>query len=286
MIRLGICNELFDGWDLHRVCRTVRALGYDGIEIAPFTLAPLITELTPNQRREIRETILDADLAVIGLHWLLANTEGLHLTHPDIQVRARTALYLCELAWATRDLGGSLMVLGSPKQRNLLPGVDYHQAFDHAAEVLRSVLPTLTECGVDLCLEPLAPSETDFLNTIAQANDLIRRLDHPRLKLHLDVKAMSTDPGGSVCELISKHGLEAGHFHAQDPGNLRGPGMGDLDFEPIVKSLAASGYNGWISVEVFDFTPGAEETAHQSLECLRRELRSAEKLRPINSSRE
>ena len=172
------------------------------------------------------------------------------------------------------------MVLGSPKQRNLLEGVDYHQAFDNAAEVLRVVLPTLSECEVDLCSELLAPSETDFLNTIAQANDLIRRLDHPHLKLHLDVKAMSADPGGSVCELIAKNGLEAGHFHAQDPGNLRGPGMGDLDFEPIVKSLVTSGYEGWISVEAFDFSPGAEETAHQSLECLRRELRAAENLRP------
>ena len=285
MIRLGICNELFEGWDLHHMCRTVRALGYDGIEIAPFTLAPLVTDLTPNRRREIRETILDADLAVIGTHWLLAKTEGLHITHPDIQVRARTALYLCELARATRDLGGSLMVLGSPKQRNLLEGVDYHQACDYASEVFKAVLPTLSECEVDLCLEPLAPSETDFLNTIAQANDLIRRLDHPHLKLHLDVKAMSADPGGSVCELIAKHGREAGHFHAQDPGNLRGPGMGAVDFEPIVKSLVASGYDGWISVEVFDFSPGAEETAHQSLECLRRELRAAEHMRPKATAR-
>lgn len=285
MIRLGICNELFAGQDLQHVCRTVRSLGYDGIELAPFTLAPLITDLSPSRRREIREIILDADLAVIGLHWLLANTEGLHLTHPDIQVRARTALYLCELARAARDLGGSILVLGSPKQRNLLPGVDYHQACDYAAEVLRTVLPTLSECEVDLCLEPLAPSETDFLNTIAQANDLIRRLDHPHLKLHLDVKAMSGDPGGSICELIAKHAAEAGHFHAQDPGNLRGPGMGDLDFEPIVKSLVASGYNGWISVEAFDFSAGAEETAHQSLECLRRELRAAEKFRSASLSR-
>jgi sugar phosphate isomerase/epimerase len=274
MIRLGICNELFEGWDFRRVCGTVAALGYDGLEIAPFTLAPRITDLPAWRRRELRETIADAGLATIGLHWLLAKTEGLHLTSPDAETRKRTAAYLVELARATNELGGSLMVFGSPKQRDLLPGVDYHQAMDYAAEVFSEILPALTTFEVDLCIEPLARSETNFLTSIAQANDLIRRLDHDRVRLHLDVKAMSGDPGGSVTELIAKHGAEAGHFHAQDT-NLRGPGMGEVDFDPILKALVASGYSGWVSVEVFDYSAGAEETAQQSLACLRRELHAA-----------
>src|SRR5690606_18745847 len=116
--------------------------------------------------------------------------------HPDPEVRKRTAEYLIALAEATRDLGGSVMVLGSPKQRDLLPGVDYHKAMDYAAEALAMVGRHLLDFNVDLCVEPLAPSETNFLTSIAQANDLIRRLDHPHIKLHLDVKAQSSDPGG------------------------------------------------------------------------------------------
>ena len=46
MIKLGICNELFEGWDFGQVCRTVKEIGYDGLEIAPFTLAPRITDLS------------------------------------------------------------------------------------------------------------------------------------------------------------------------------------------------------------------------------------------------
>jgi sugar phosphate isomerase/epimerase len=125
-----------------------------------------------------------------------------------------------------------------------------------------------------VCLEPLAPSETDFLTSIAQAEDLIRRVDHPNFKLHMDVKAQSSDPGGSVPELIARHAAEAGHFHAQDT-NLRGPGMGEVDFEPIVRALVASGYDRWVSVEVFDYSAGAEETAYQSIQCLKRELENA-----------
>ena len=124
MIRLGICNELFEGWEFAEVCRTVKALGYDGLEIAPFTLGAADRPRSPRAAgAELRRIVADAGLETIGLHWLLAKTEGFYLTHPDAEVRERTGDYLVALAEATRDLGGSLMVLGSPKQRDLLPGV-------------------------------------------------------------------------------------------------------------------------------------------------------------------
>jgi sugar phosphate isomerase/epimerase len=214
-------------------------------------------------------------LEVAGLHWLLAKTEGLHLTSPDHAVRSATAAYLIALAEATAALGGSLMVLGSPKQRSLLPGVTHQQASDAAALVLAAAMPAIGALGVHLCLEPLAPTETDFLNSIGEAQVLIDRVGHPALKLHLDVKAMSADPGGSVTSLIERHGREAGHFHVQDPDNLKGPGMGATEFGPIIRALLASGYQGWISVEVFDYSSGPEETAQASMECLRSCLKSA-----------
>ncbi len=273
MIKLGICNELFEGWEFDRVCRTVKGLGYEGLEIAPFTLAPRIADLSPGRRRELKAILEDSGLATIGLHWLLARTEGLYLTAPDPAVRTATGDYLIALAELTRDLGGMLMVLGSPQQRNLLPGVSYDQAVDYALEVFDRVMPAIGALGVDLCLEPLAPSDTDFINTCAQAMAVIRRVDHPHFRLHLDVKAQSSEPGATVPELIRRYAAAAGHFHAQDV-NLRGPGMGSVDFGPILEALVEANYDRWISVEVFDFSPGAEETARQSLACLRKFLRS------------
>jgi sugar phosphate isomerase/epimerase len=272
MIRFGICNELFEGWDLARACRTIESAGYDGIELAPFTLAPRIDELSPSDLRSIRQTISDHGLETIGLHWLLAKTEGLHLTHPDATIRRATEAYLVALGEATAELGGSLMVFGSPKQRSLLPGVTREQANGWAADAFDRVASRLEPINVQLCLEPLAPSETDFCNSIAEALALIERVDRPNLSLHLDVKAMSSDPGGSVPALIERHGSKAGHFHAQDPLTLRGPGMGDCDFGPIMRALSRSGYGGWVSVEVFDFSAGAELTARQSLRTLKAAL--------------
>jgi len=274
MIRLGICNELFDGWDFANVCRTVKALGYEGLEIAPFTLAPRIEELSAERRRELRSIVEDAGLQTIGLHWLLAKTEGFYLTTPQVDVRARTRDYLIALAEATRDLGGTLMVLGSPKQRDLMPSISYEEGFDYAVEVLEQAMPKIGELGVDLCIEPLAPSETDFLNTCAQATEMIKRINHPNFKLHMDVKAQSGETDSTVPDLIRQYAADAGHFHAQDV-NLLGPGMGEVDFEPILKALVDSGYDRWVSVEVFDYSPGAEEIARQSIECLKKNLNAA-----------
>src|SRR5579864_4918743 len=216
MIRFGICNELFEGWDLARVCRTIKKLGYEGIELAPFTMAPRITDLSAERRRELRSVIADAGLETIGMHWLLAKTDGIYLTSPDPAVRMRTLDYLVHLAEATHDLGGTVMVFGSPKQRDLLPGVTYEKACDYAVEVFSVLAPTFANLGVELCFEPLAPNDTNFINTIDQANALIARIAHPYVKLHMDVKAQSFEPGGTVPELITRHAARAGHFHAQD----------------------------------------------------------------------
>src|SRR3954454_12862190 len=205
MIRLGICNELFEGWEFADVCRTVKRLGYDGLEIAPFTLAPRIVDGSPARRRELRAMVEDAGLVTIGLHGHLAKSEGFYLTTPNEAIRRRTGDYLVALAEGTRDLGGSLMVLGSPKQRDLLPGVSYEEAEDYVVELFERIMPAVASFGVDLCLEPLAPSETNFLNTCDQADALIARVGHPNLKLHMDVKAQSGEVGRTVPELIARH---------------------------------------------------------------------------------
>jgi sugar phosphate isomerase/epimerase len=273
-VRFAICNELFEGWDWQRVCRFVKSAGYDGLEVAPFTLGSKPTEIPAQELSALRQQATDAGVQVIGLHWLLAKTEGLHLTSPDAAVRERTARYFVDLAKLCEALGGTLMVLGSPKQRSLLPGVTREQAFEFAADTLTRAMPEVASHGVTLCLEPLSPAETDFMNTCAEATPLIERIGHPNVKLHLDVKAMSSE-SASVETLIRRYGASAGHFHVNDT-NLKGPGFGDTDFVPLFKAIEESGYDGWISVEVFDYKPDPEAIATGSVEYMKRCLEAAE----------
>lgn len=282
-MQYAICNETFEGWEHQRICQIIAGFGYSGLEIAPFTLGPAPTQLPAEQRSLLRKQAEEAGITIIGLHWLLAKTTGLHLTHPDPTIRKETALYLGQLALLCRDLGGSLMVLGSPMQRNRLPEVSTNQAFDYALDTIKQAMPTLGEAGVRLCLEPLGTAETNFLNTCQEANALIQAVDHPLCVLHLDVKAMAaecqtSDNGQAIASLIREQISRAGHFHANDP-NRRGPGFGPMPFEPIMKALQESRYAGWVSVEVFDYSPDPETIARESIaymkKCLSIATRSA-----------
>jgi len=266
-MRYAICNETFEGWDHRRVCAFVAGLGYRGLEVAPFTLAGRVTDISPERRRELRRQAEDCGLTLLGLHWLLARTEGLMLTSPDVAVRKATADYLGELARCCADLGGDILVFGSPAQRRVPAGKTTAEAVEYAVDTFRRARAAVADAGVRLCLEPLAPPEADFITTCAEAVELLDRVGDPHFVLHLDVKAMSSE-ATPIPDLIRRHAGRTGHFHANDP-NRRGPGFGAVDFVPIFRALRQSGYDGWVSVEVFDYSPDPETIARESLRYMR-----------------
>jgi sugar phosphate isomerase/epimerase len=262
-LKYAICNETFEGWDHARVCARVAELGYTGLELAPFTLAPLITDVSSARRAELRKQAEAAGVTIIGLHWLLAKTEGFHLTSADAATRQRTGAYLAELAHAAAEMGGDILVLGSPVQRNLPAGMTRQEGNANALDTLRRCLPALERDRVYLCLEPLTPAETNFLTCAADAVALARELAHPFVKLHLDVKAMSAESAPTP-DVIRANSEFLHHFHAND-ANKRGPGFGATDFKPIFRALDDVSYSGWVSVEVFDYTPDPDTIARESI---------------------
>lgn len=266
-MKYAICNETFEGWDHPRICARIAELGYTGLEIAPFTLAPRITDVASARRAELRRQAESAGVQIIGLHWLLAKTEGFHLTSSDPVVRKRTGNYLADLARAAADLGGDILVLGSPLQRSIPEGHTRADADDFALDTLSHCLRALEQSRVYLCLEPLTPAETNFLNTAADGVALIQQLAHPFVTLHLDVKAMAAESRPAP-EVIRANRAFLHHFHANDH-NKRGPGFGDTDFKPICQALREIEYPGWVSVEVFDYTPDADTIARESIRYLR-----------------
>ena len=164
------------------------------------------------------------------------------------------------------------MVFGSPQQRSLLPGVSIEQAVAYSVEVFQSVTSCFADENVVLCLEPLTKKETDFINTCDHAMRIIERVNHPTVMLHQDVKAMLGAESDSIPTLIHHHKNFCRHFHVND-SNLLGPGMGETDFHPILNALIESQYDGWVSVEVFDYKPGAQHIATESMRCLQTVLK-------------
>jgi sugar phosphate isomerase/epimerase len=268
-MKFAICNEMFGERNFADTFSTIRKLGYTGVEIAPFTLMPQATpfdarDVSAAQIVEVRTQAEEAGLEVVGLHWLLAKTDGFYLTSPDPTVRRHTADYLKALAELCADLGGKIMVLGSPQQRNLQPGVSYADGEAFAAEVLHGAVAACHEYGVTIALEPLGPAEGNFMLTAASGIHLAKLVGSPHCKLHLDVKAMSSE-GTPIADIIRASREWTVHFHANDP-NLYGPGMGEVNFQPIFAALRETGYDGWVSVEVFKYDPSPDEIARRSME--------------------
>ncbi|MEZ6089791.1 MAG: sugar phosphate isomerase/epimerase family protein [Pirellulaceae bacterium] len=261
--KYGICNETFQDWPLDKALSYARQAGYTGWEVAPFMLADDARKITPQQRLDYRRQVEASGFEVIGLHWLLAKTEGFHLTTSDAAVRKATSAYFQELVKLCHDLGGGVMVLGSPQQRNVPEDASMDEAYEHAAEVLRAVVPTLETYQIKLALEPLGHEEGNFMNTQALGRRLRDMIGSDRVGLHLDVKAMS-DETEDIATLIRENADLMLHFHANDP-NRQGPGMGNVDYRPIFEALSDVDYDGWVSVEVFDYSPGVEALVSQSM---------------------
>lgn len=270
-MKFAICQELFEGWEWERQCEFIAKTGYTGIEVAPFAIADDVAAVTAEQLGSMREVADSYGLQVIGLHWLLAKTEGLHLTSTSEAVREATARYLAHLAWMCDELGGDLMVFGSPHQRNISEKISKKNGMANAADVFARAFDLMGDRAVRICMEPLTEKETDFINTCAEAVELIELVDDARFVLHQDVKAMLGAESDSVPVLIDRYRSVTGHFHVND-SNLLGPGMGDTDYEPILAALLEANYDGWVSVEVFDYSPGCEYIARTSLECLNNTL--------------
>ena len=265
-VRFAMCNEFCEGWDFANVCRLAAEAGYDGVEIAPFTLSDSVADLGPAERGALRRTAADHGVEIVGLHWLLVKPEGLYINHPEREIRERTVAYLEEEIRFCGDLGGKVMVVGSPKQRNVLDSDSYEAAWDRTVGVFKTLAPHAAAHGVCLCIEALTPKETNFVNTAQEARRLVAAVDHRAFQMMLDVKAMCGDVA-PIPDIIRRSSPYLRHVHANDE-NLGGPGSGDVDYRPIADALREAAYDGYVSVEVFDFSPGPERIARESLRYL------------------
>ena len=266
-MNFGICNEIFQGWTLEDTFAFAAKVGYDFVEIAPFTIAKDVTEISTAARARMRDAAAREGIALAGLHWVLVQAEGMYLTHPDPAVRRRTARYFVELVDCCADLGGTRMIVGSPKQRNVMGGVTHDEAWMFATEIFGDAVKRAEDRGVVICFEPLAPSETNFVNTAAEARRFAEQFRSAAMSVILDVKAMCSEEK-PIPQIIRESAGRFAYFHANDR-NLKGPGFGDVDYRPIAAALREVGYDGIVSVEVFRFEEGPETIASKSIEYLR-----------------
>jgi D-psicose/D-tagatose/L-ribulose 3-epimerase len=260
--KYAICNEMFEKLDFAAQCRMIRAAGFQGIEIAPFTLAESLDELSTARRRELRGVIRSEGLQFAGLHWLLITPKWLHLTTADQGTRQKSWDYFLKLIDFCADLGGGVMVLGSPKQR-ASQGNTKTEAVRNLREGLARVAPHAAERGCVIAIEDLPGKDTDVVNTLQEAVEIVRDLRSPAVQTMFDFHN-TTDEHEALDALVRRYFQYIRHVHINEMDG-RHPGTGNMDFLPVFKVLAELKYRGWVSLEVFDFKPGPEQILRETM---------------------
>jgi len=273
-MKIALCNEVLQPLPFEQQCRIAAALGYDGLEVAPFTLAGDPLSITDAQAGTFRRIAEDHGLEISGLHWLLVAPAGLSIVSADAALRGRTVAVMERLVELCALMGGRYLVHGSPKQRSVPAGESAAIARERAVDCLTAAARRAEACGVTYCLEPLSTRETDLINTVAQAVEIVERIGSPALRTMIDCSAAGQVETESVASLLSRW-MPTGHIaHVQvnDP-NRRGPGQGEMAFAPILSALqrltAQGHYRGIVAVEPFDYVPDGIGSAARAVGYLR-----------------
>src|SRR5204863_2607245 len=128
-------------------CEVAAALGYDGLEPAPFTWNDDPTRLTAARVAALRRAAADAGIAITGLHYLMRAPVGLSITSADAAVRARSIEVMRRMCGLCAELGGAILVHGSPDQRVLTPG-DEENGRKRGIECFAAVADAAAQAGV------------------------------------------------------------------------------------------------------------------------------------------
>jgi D-psicose/D-tagatose/L-ribulose 3-epimerase len=273
-MKFALCNEVLAPLPFAQQCKLAADLGYDGLEVAPFTLAEDPMTLSDADAADLRRIAEDHGLAIFGLHWLLVAPSGLSIVSEDAPLRARTTGVMTRLVELCAAMGGRYLVHGSPKQRSVPAGSTRDQAWERARECLRAAGDAAAHHGVTYCLEPLSRRETDLFNTVDEAARMVQEVGSPGLRTMIDCSAAGqteSEPVHALMERWLPRGVIA-HVQVNDP-NRRGPGQGELDFGPILAVLArmdaAGHFPGIVAVEPFDYVPDGPGCAARAIGYLR-----------------
>lgn len=274
--KLAVCNELFESSDFAASCRLLKKVGWQGIEIAPFTLQKDASTLPAERRREVRDIIVSEGLEFVGLHWLTVGPEGLHVTTPDESQRRGSWDFVGRLVDLCADLrpeggSGGVMVFGSPFQRRTDGAFSVDVAVRNFTAGVRSIAPLLEERGVTFCVESLPIAQSDVILTLDEAVQVVRDVNSPAVQTMFD-SHNAIDEAEPHADIVKKHWDLIRHIHVNElDGSYPRPG-GGYDFKPVLQVAKDRAFDGWVSMEVFDFTPGSEKIVTEAYAYLRDQI--------------
>jgi D-psicose/D-tagatose/L-ribulose 3-epimerase len=276
-MRIALCNEVIAPMPFPAQCEYAAKLGYDGLEIAPYTLSEEPHRMGAARIAAARAAAEDAGIAVTGLHWLLVKPAGLSISSKDQGTREKTVDVMLALVDLCAELGGKYLVHGSPQQRRVEAGETRAAAMERAQASFAAVAERAQKAGVVYCIEALAAEATPLINTLEEAARMVAQINSSSIRTMLDCSAagrMEKEPLSALIERWVPKGVIA-HVQVNDR-NRRGPGQGEQKFAPLFAALKRNKYAGDIAVEPFDYVPDGPGAAARAIGYLRGILEALE----------
>ena len=262
MIKTAICNELFGKMSFRESCDLTAAHGFNGIEIAPFTLFGDVRSIPADTITMIRNSLNDSGLEFAGFHWLFVKPENLHITSPHKLTRERSWDHLKRLLNLAGELGGGNLILGSPKQREAV-GISVSEAWNYMEEGLAGAADTAGECNSKVCLEALASKDTNVINTLSESTEMINRVNRDSISGMFDFHNCG-DETDIWPELIRKNISIIKHVHLNTTEGGH-PNPDDTDrYSESFSVLKDVNYNGWVSLEIFTIPESPEQVLSET----------------------
>ena len=269
-MRIALCNEVIAPMPFPAQCAYAAKLGYDGIEVAPYTLSEEPHRMGSARIAALRSATEEAGIAVTGLHWLLMRPAGLSISTRDDAVRRRTVDVMLALIDLCAELGGRYLVHGSPQQRRIDAGDTRDAALARARDCFGAVAERAAKAGVVYCIEPLAPEATPLINTLEEAARLVTGIGSPAVRSMLDCSAAGGGEKATLAKLVDRWLPKGMIAHVQvNDRNRRGPGQGEQKFAPLFAALLRHGYRGDVAVQPFDYVPDGPAAAARAIGYLR-----------------
>jgi sugar phosphate isomerase/epimerase len=265
-VRIALCNEVIAPMPFPQQCEYAAKLGYDGLEIAPYTLTEEPHRMGSAQIAAARAAAEDAGIAVTGLHWLLIKPAGLSISSKDANTRQRTIDVMLALIDLCAALGGKYLVHGSPHQRRIDPGETRAAALGRAQDSFAAIAERAQRAGVLYCIEPLSNEQTPLINTLDEAAAMVQAIGSPAVRSMLDCSSagrMEKAPPGALVDQWLPKGVIA-HVQVNDR-NRQGPGQGEQRFAPLFSALRRHRYGGDVAVEPFDYVPDGPGAAARAI---------------------
>ena len=245
-MKLSVSNIAWDNKELELHLRLLKDLGCEGVEIAPSCIWREPVKAERSELEYIKRLIKRNSLVISAFHALLFNHPNLFLFGGKT-IRDKTVDYLKDLIRLAGYLSVRILIYGSPKSRHI-GNIPYNECYGIAVDTFRKLAKEASFHDICFCIEPLGPSETDFIQNAEEGYQLVKDVDRSNFGLHLDTKAM-TEAKEDFGNIFKRYGSIIKHFHISEPG-LAPPGHADMDHLTIGRYLSDSSYKNFVSIEM------------------------------------